>query len=89
VLGVELESPALIGLDVLLSLLLAAAVMRTPATAVLGAVTAFSAGFALLDILEATNQAGEHTGPLLVASLLALGHTAAVALSARLLAARC
>jgi hypothetical protein len=88
ILGVNPESPALIALGVLLSLILAGAVLHSDATPILGAIAVFAIGFAALDLVEANRQAGEHDGLLAAAITLAIGHSAAGLLSLRALNAR-
>ncbi|MEO6712075.1 MAG: hypothetical protein ABIM89_01445 [Mycobacteriales bacterium] len=85
-LGLDLESPLLVGVGVLLSLGLAAAVWSRPTSTVIAAAGLFSAGFAILDLVEARHQVSEGTGPLVGAAIaLVLGHALAAVAAALVL----
>lgn len=85
VLGVNLESPALVALGAFASLLLAGLVWRTHRKAVLVAVVAFATAFAVLDILEATRKLDEDAAGLaLMAGALAAAHLVAAGLATTL-----
>ena len=75
VLGLDVESPALVALGVGVSLVLAALAWLRPQRAVFVVVAAFAAAFAVLDVAETLHQIDKsRTGLAVVASVLALVH---------------
>jgi hypothetical protein len=82
-LGVDLESPAVVGSGVAASLLVALALWRRPSLAVVLVTTVFCSGFAALDGREALHQMDEGRDALIAVALLAmLLHLAAAAVAA-------
>lgn len=77
VLGIDLESPGLVALAVLVSLALAALALRGPAPWLLAAIIAFMVVFVALDAREVAHQAQDsRTGLALIAALALLLHLA-------------
>ena len=88
-LGIEAESPVLIGIAVSISLLLAGGAFFRPKRMLFFAIIVFALVFALLDVLEFTHQADEsNTGLLLVAGSAAVLHIAAAGAAARVVTER-
>ena len=84
VLGLDLESPGPVALAVVLSAVLAAAVLWRPDRRVLLVVALGATAFAVLDIAEVAHQlADDRTGLALLAATIAAMHAAATALAAR------
>lgn len=84
-LGVDLESPLLVGGAILVSLALALAVLRSVNPIVPMAIVGFSILFAALDLLELSHQLGaSRTGLAALAVLLAVLHVVAAVIAARL-----
>lgn len=76
--GLDLESPLFVGGAIVISLLLAAAVLRSTATSVSAAVAAFAGLFAAFDALELRSQlAASRTSLALIAALLLVLHVVA------------
>jgi hypothetical protein len=89
VLGLHLESPGLLALAVVLSAVLAGAVLWRPDRRVLLAIALVAAGFVVLDIAEAAHQLNENrTGLAVLAATIAAMHTATAALAVWQLTAR-
>jgi hypothetical protein len=84
-LGLNLESTSFVIMGVLISVVLAAAVVWRPTRPVLLLVVAFAATFALLDLLEVIGQAGNDTTLVAIASMVGLAHAAAAVLDIGLL----
>ncbi|HEY7072044.1 MAG TPA: hypothetical protein VH479_18095 [Acidimicrobiales bacterium] len=83
VLGVDLESPGIVALGVVVSVGLAAALWMTDRRAVAWAAAGFAAVFVLADLAEVGRQLDEaHGGLALLAVALALGHAAAAGAAA-------
>jgi hypothetical protein len=88
-LGIEVESPAIIALGLVLSLIAIAAVLRAPERPwVLEAVAVFCAGFAVLDAIEVGRKWGDEITIALLALVAALLHLAAAAVLATAAARR-
>jgi hypothetical protein len=88
-LGIEVESPAIIALGLVLSLVAIAAVLRAPERPwVVEAVAVFCAGFAVLDAIEVGRKWGDETTIALLALVAALLHLAAAAVLAAAAARR-
>ena len=84
-LGIDLESPLLVGGAILVSLALAFAVLRSSSLIVPMAIVAFSILFAVLDLLELSHQLGAaRAGLAALAVLLAVLHIAAALIAVRL-----
>jgi hypothetical protein len=84
-LGIDLESPLLIGGAIVVSLALAFAVLRSVNPIIPMAIVGFSILFAVLDLLELSHQLGaSRTGLAALAVLLAVLHIAAALIAARL-----
>ena len=78
VLGLDPEAPTLVGLAALVSLGLAIGSDRSPPQSVAIAAAVFAAAFAVLDVVELLRQLDEnHTDLALLATVIAVGHTAA------------
>ena len=87
--GIDLEAPLLVGGAIIVSLLLAVAVLRTTAPIVLVAVVGFALLFAVLDLVEMSHQLGaSRTGLAAIAITLLALHALAAAIAARLLMVR-
>lgn len=83
--GIDLESPVLVGGAILVSLLLALAVLRTTTPMVPLVIVGFSLLFAALDLLEVSHQLGAaRTGLAAIAAVLLVLHGATVLVAARL-----
>jgi hypothetical protein len=83
VLGVDLESPGVVALGVVVSAGLAAALWMRDRRAVAWAAVGFAAAFVLADLAEVGRQLDEsHGGLALLAVALALGHAAAAGAAA-------
>ena len=83
--GIDLESPFLVGGAIVVSLVLAFAVLRSASPIVPVAIVGFSILFAVLDLLELSHQLGaSRTGLAALAVLLAVLHVAAALIAARL-----
>jgi hypothetical protein len=88
-LGVDLESPALVGLAVVLSIGMAVAVLVTDRRDLLIAVAVAMLAFTLLDVREVAHQIREaRAGLAALATVVTVGHLAAGALSMRAAARR-
>lgn len=87
--GIDLEAPLLVGGAIIVSLLLALAVIRTTAPIVLVAVVGFAVLFAVLDLVEVSHQLGvSRTGLAAIAIILLALHALAMAIAVRLLTTR-
>lgn len=84
--GIDLESPVLVGGAILVSLLLALAVLRTTTPMVPLGIVGFSLLFAVLDLLEVSHQLGAaRPGLAAIAAVLLVLHVAMALVAARLL----
>lgn len=85
-LGIDLEAPLLVGGAILVSLVLAFAVLRTTSPLVPAAIVGFSLLFAILDLLELSHQLGAaRTGLAVIAAVLLVLHATTALIAARLL----
>lgn len=85
--GIDLESPLLVGGAILVSLLLAAAILRTTTALVPIAIVGFSLLFGILDLLEVSHQLGaSRAGLAVIAAILMALHGMAALIAVRLLA---
>lgn len=84
--GIDLEAPLLVGGAILVSLMLAFAVLRTTTLLVPIAIVGFSLLFAILDLLELSHQLGaSRTGLAAIAAVLLVLHAVTALFAARLL----
>ena len=84
--GIDLESPILVGGAIVISLVLASAVVRSANPLVPMAVLGFAVLFTLFDVLEVSHQLGaSRTGLALIAAILAVLHVAIGWLALRLI----
>jgi FtsH-binding integral membrane protein len=85
-LGIDLESPLLVGGAILVSLVLAVAVLRSTNPLIPTAIVGFAVLFGVLDLLELAHQIGEsNTGIALMAALIAVVHGVIAIIAIRLL----
>lgn len=85
VLGIELESPALVAGAVVVSVLLAVGVLWRPSRSMFIAVAIISIVFTVADIAEAAHKFEEsEAGIGVLAAVVALGHLAAAGIAAHL-----
>jgi hypothetical protein len=83
--GIDVESPILVGAAIVISLLLAAAVLRSTNPVVPIAIIGFAVLFGLFDALEVSHQVGASRGGLaVIAATLAVVHMAIALLALRL-----
>lgn len=83
--GIDLESPLLVGGAIVISLVLAFAVLRTTNTLVPMAIIGFALLFTLFDSLEVSHQLGaSRSGLTLIAAILAVLHVVTALLALRL-----
>jgi len=88
-LGLDLEAPVLVGGVILVSLILAVAVMVTTSPIVPMAIVGFAVLFGLFDLLEVVHQVGRgQVGLVAIALVLLAAHAAAGLVALRLLAQR-
>lgn len=83
--GIDLESPILVGSAIVISLVLAFAVLRTTSPLVPMAIAGFALLFVVFDLLEISHQVGASRGDLaLIATILAVLHVITALLAVRL-----
>lgn len=84
--GIDLEAPLLVGGAILVSLMLAFAVLRATTLLVPIAIIGFSMLFAILDLVELSHQLGAaRTGLAVIAAVLLILHATTGLIAARLL----
>jgi hypothetical protein len=83
--GIDLESPILVGGAIVISLVLAFAILRTTSPLVLMTIIGFALLFTLFDVLEVSHQLGASRSELaVIAAILAALHIATALLALRL-----
>jgi len=83
--GIDLESPLLVGGSIVISLVLAFAVLRTMSPLVPMAIIGFALLFTLFDVLEVSHQLGaSRSGLAFIATVLAVLHVVTALLALRL-----
>ena len=83
--GIDLESPLLVGGAIVVSLILAFAVLRTTHPLVMMVIIGFALLFTLFDVLEVSHQLGAaRSGLALIAAMLAVLHVVTALLALRL-----